>query len=177
MSPLDAEALRDLIDSAVREALRAERAAGASRRRADPVGVPGPGGTAALDRLRDLVRDAAHAVVDELAPPLLATLLPRIVAAVSAETEKQKSDAGPEYVSLKDAGKIICAHPETISRLIDAKRLGRHWLGTKPRVKVSELRAYMDLASGPAPAVDLDDRATAIMARRAARRVHRNPGA
>ena len=121
---------------------------------------------APITALQDLLRDAARAVVEESAPALVQKLLPQIVAEVKAEIEKEASAGGPVYVSVKDAAKIMGAHPATIRRLMREGKLGRYSVGTQPRLKLSEVHAYVARDRAVSPTVILDEKALEILAHR-----------
>lgn len=71
----------------------------------------------------------------------------------------------PTYVTVKEAGRIMTAHPVTVRRLMAEGKLGRYSVEGQLRVKVSDIHAYMARAGQCSPTIDLQDRARALLSR------------
>lgn len=71
----------------------------------------------------------------------------------------------PTYVTVKEAGRIMTAHPVTVRRLIADGKLGRYSVEGQLRVKVSDIHAYMARAGHASPTLDLEERARALLSR------------
>src|SRR5206468_4288673 len=100
------------------------------------------------------VRSAVHEAVRELQGER---------AAVTTERSTPPLAAGPEYVSAKEAARIMSAHPSTVRKLIATGKLGRYSIEGHLRVKVGELHAYLARESQPTTPVDVDRRALEIL--------------
>jgi excisionase family DNA binding protein len=104
--------------------------------------------------IAETVRDAVREAVRELRgeKPVVTT-----------EPPTPPLAPGPEYVSAKEAARIMSAHPSTVRKLIAHGKLGRYSVEGKLRVRVAELHAYLARESQPGPPVDLDRRALEIL--------------
>lgn len=69
------------------------------------------------------------------------------------------------YVTVKEAARIMAAHPVTVRKLISQGKLGRYSVEGQLRVKVSDIHAYMARAGQDSPTIDLDERAREILNR------------
>jgi excisionase family DNA binding protein len=69
----------------------------------------------------------------------------------------------PEYVSVKEAARIMSAHPATVRKLVAAGKLYRYSVEGKLRVRVAEVHAYLAREPQAGAPVDLDRRALAIL--------------
>jgi excisionase family DNA binding protein len=99
------------------------------------------------------VKDAVRESLEELRPVLAA-------APPTAPT------AGlPTYVTVKEAARIMSAHPVTVRRLIGEGKLGRYSVEGQLRVKVTDIHAYMARSGQGSPTIDLDERAKQLLAR------------
>ncbi len=121
---------------------------------------------AGLDGLQELLREVARSVLEEAGPGLMEMLAPRLVEAVKAaldhEAEGQRSAA---YLTIKEAAAVMSCHPQTIRRLIRDRKLGRYSVGSEPRVKVSDIHAYMGREGPGSPTIDIDAKARELLAR------------
>ena len=75
------------------------------------------------------------------------------------------SETTPTYVTVKEAARIMTAHPVTVRKLIAAGKLGRYSVEGQLRVKISDIHAYMARSGQSSPTIDLDERARALLSR------------
>jgi excisionase family DNA binding protein len=75
------------------------------------------------------------------------------------------AETSPTYVTVKEAARIMTAHPVTVRRLIADGKLGRYSVEGQLRVKVSDIHAYMARAGQSSPTIDLDERARQLLSR------------
>ncbi len=71
----------------------------------------------------------------------------------------------PTYVTVKEAARIMAAHPVTVRKLMADGKLGRYSVEGQLRVKVSDIHAYMARAGQSSPTIDLEERARALLSR------------
>jgi excisionase family DNA binding protein len=83
--------------------------------------------------------------------------------ATGVQREEVPPRAGPEYVSVKEAGRIMSAHPSTVRKLVAAGKLGRYSVEGQPRVRVAELHTYLARETRHGAPVDLDQRALEVL--------------
>jgi len=120
----------------------------------------------ALDAFRGLLRDAAREVVDEVVPTILERSLPKIVAEVRSVLEQDdRRQAAAVFVTIKRAARIMDAHPATVRKLMREGKLGRYSVESQPRVKVSDIHAYMAREGRASPTISLDERARHLLGR------------
>src|SRR5262245_21117176 len=108
--------------------------------------------------IRDVVKDEVRAVVREE----LRAVRPALVDPIAAEAE---------YLTIDRAAEMAGVRPPTVRSWVERGDLPGHRAGRLLRVKSQELQAFM--ARGPVcrnPALDLDSRAEAILAKGRARR-------
>lgn len=110
------------------------------------------------DLLTRTVRTAVRDSLEEMRPTL--------VAAVRESAPTPGPMAPATYVSAKEAGRIMGAHPKTVRKLVAEGKLGRYSVEGQLRVKVSDVHAYMAREGQPSPTIDLDERALEILSRR-----------
>jgi len=121
----------------------------------------------AYEGLRELLRDAACSVVEEVVEPIVKKLLPFIVPEMKSILEAQAAAQGTAvYVSIKRAAEIMDAHPATVRRLIREGKLAPYFLKSEKRVKVGDVHAYMAREGASSPIISVDERARAIMSGR-----------
>lgn len=99
------------------------------------------------------VKEAVRASLEELKPVL------------AGGAPAPTAQPSPTYVTVKDAAKIMSAHPVTVRRLIGEGKLGRYSVEGQLRVKVTDIHAYMARSGPGSPTIDLDERAMQLLAR------------
>jgi excisionase family DNA binding protein len=72
---------------------------------------------------------------------------------------------GSTYVTVKEAARIMTAHPVTVRKLMAKGKLGRYSVEGQLRVKVSDIHAYMARAGQTSPTIDLEERARELLSR------------
>jgi excisionase family DNA binding protein len=70
---------------------------------------------------------------------------------------------------VKEAARIMSAHPATVRKLMADGKLGRYSVEGQLRVKVSDIHAYMSREGQPSPTISLDERALQIIAQHKAK--------
>ncbi len=102
------------------------------------------------------VKAALRESIDDLRPA---------IASAIKDAGIQSCEAPPIYVTVREAAKIMTAHPVTVRKLIASGKLGRYSVEGQLRVKVSDIHIYMGRAEQGAPDVDLDERARELLRR------------
>lgn len=92
-------------------------------------------------------------------------LRPAIASALKDAGVGQQQPGCASYVTVKEAARIMAAHPVTVRKLISQGKLGRFSVEGQLRVKVSDIHAYMGRAGQESPTIDLDERAREILNR------------
>lgn len=107
------------------------------------------------DVLRNVVRDVLR---DE------------IPAAVNAAIQASRSCEAPAeadvYLTVERAAEIASVHSQTVRKWQRKKLLRLYHAGAAPRVRLSELHAFLARDQHDAGRVDLDERARGILSRR-----------
>ena len=120
--------------------------------------------SAALDAIAGLVKEMARAVVDEAAPTLVEKLAPTVIREVmKVLNEERRKEGNAIYVTVRLAAQMMSAHPSTVRKLLNDGKLGRFSVEGQLRVKVSDVHAYMAREGGVSPAIDINERALAIL--------------
>jgi excisionase family DNA binding protein len=95
---------------------------------------------------------------------------PAVTAAVKdAIGEPGRGPAGAAYISVKEAARIMSAHPATVRKLIAEGKLGRYSVEGQHRVKVGDIHAYMGREGPASPTISLDETALQIIAQHGAK--------
>jgi len=121
--------------------------------------------SARLESMQAMVKNIAHAVVEEAVPLALAKVVPIIARQVEqALREERMTVHGAVYVTTKAAAQMMSAHPATVRQLIAQGKLRRYSVEGQHRVKVSDIHRYIgrEAGAGLAP-IDLDQRAMSIL--------------
>ena len=92
-------------------------------------------------------------------------LRPVIASAVKDAGQAEGPNPRATYVTVKEASKIMTAHPVTIRKLINDGKLGRYSVEGQLRVKVSDIHAYMAREGQSSPTINLDERARSLLGR------------
>jgi excisionase family DNA binding protein len=106
--------------------------------------------------LAQSVRSAVKETVAEEIRPVLAE-------AVREAVGQPARGPAATYVAVKEAARIMSAHPATVRKLIADGKLGRYSVEGQLRVKLSDIHAYMARAAQPSPTISLDERALQIL--------------
>jgi excisionase family DNA binding protein len=94
---------------------------------------------------------------------------PAVTAAVKEAIGEPGRGSGAAYISVKEAARIMSAHPATVRKLMADRKLGRYSVEGQLRVKVSDIHAYMGREGQPSPTISLDERALQIIAQHKAK--------
>ncbi len=111
------------------------------------------------DLIREAVRAALRSSVEEMRPALAEAVREAVAAGSTSPT-------GP-YVPVKEAAKIMGAHPATVRKLVASGKLGRFTVEGSVRVKLTDIHAYLAREGQPSPTLNLDEQALLLLNRRA----------
>jgi excisionase family DNA binding protein len=117
-------------------------------------------GATMAESLDELLARTVKAVIRES----LDDLRPAIASALK-DAGAGQDRTSPTYVTVKEAARMMTAHPVTVRKLIADGKLGRYSVEGQLRVKVSDIHAYMARAGQSSPTIDLDERARALLSR------------
>lgn len=110
------------------------------------------------------LKSAVQGAVDEAIPSIVERLAPALLAELKAiGVDGHRPGGGAVYITVKAAAEIMTAHPSTVRKLLCEGKLGRFSVEGRLRIKVSDIHAYMAREAGVSPAIDINDRALAIL--------------
>ena len=104
--------------------------------------------------IAEIVRKSVREAVSELQGELVAAV---------REARVSPASYGQEYITVKEAARIMGAHPSTVRKLVAAGKLSRYSVEGQLRIKVADLHAYLAREPQPGPPIDLDRRALEIL--------------
>ncbi len=111
------------------------------------------------DAIERLIFEAVRTAVRESVPDIG----PAVAAALKHAGAAHEGGAAVVYVPVKEAARLMSAHPATVRKLIADGKLCRFSVEGQLRVRVSDLHAYMARESDGAATVSVDDRAREIL--------------
>jgi excisionase family DNA binding protein len=107
------------------------------------------------DLILGAVKSALRDSIDDLRPA--------ITEAVKDAIAGGQAGAPAPYVLVKEAARIMSAHPATVRKLITQGELGRYSVRGQIRVKLSDVHAYLARQGNGSPTISLQDRALEIL--------------